>query len=205
MERKKRPIDSLFPAVRQQILATTLLAPERRWYLSELAARINVTPSSLQRELQSLSEAGILSRFKDGQRAYYQADQSCPIYPELHGLMKKSLGAIDALKEALAPFAGDIDVAFVYGSYVSLMQVKNSSDIDLMVVGRATPLQLSSALSQVEQAIGREVNPTVYTLEEFNEKRLKGHHFITSVLDKETLPIIGDKDVLAAASDPRQD
>ena len=44
-------LTALFPAVRQEILAATLLSPERSWYLSELAAHLKTSPSSLQREL----------------------------------------------------------------------------------------------------------------------------------------------------------
>ena len=197
--RKSRTIDSLFPPVRREILGTTLLAADRRWYLSELAAQFSATPSSLQRELHSLVEAGILIRTKDGQRTYYQADQSSPLFPELHGLFKKSVGAVDVLRDALAPFKPRIDLAFIFGSYVHQDQVRNTSDIDLMIVGDATPFELSEALGEVERRIGREVNPTVYTRKEFEERRRSGNHFLMSVLATETLPIIGDLNDLAAA------
>lgn len=199
MVRKVATIDRLFPPVRREILGTTLLAADRRWYLSELAARFSATPSSLQRELQSLVEAGILLRTKDGQRTYYQADRSSPLFPELQGLFKKSVGAVDVLKRGLAPFGPNIDVAFIFGSYVHLDQVRNTSDIDLMIVGDATPFELSEALREVEREIGREVNPTVYTRKEFEERRRTGNHFLMSVLGTETLPIIGDLNDLAAA------
>ncbi|MGI8466876.1 MAG: hypothetical protein ACR2N3_00295 [Pyrinomonadaceae bacterium] len=58
--RKSNPINALFPKVRQRILAATYGQPERWWFLSELAAFIGVTPSSLQREVKSLTSSGIL-------------------------------------------------------------------------------------------------------------------------------------------------
>lgn len=204
MNRTRRPIDILFPAVRQQVLAATLLNPERSWYLRELAAQLHVTPSSLQTELQNLVDAGILKKTANGNRAYFQADQTSPIFVDLHNLIKKSLGAVEEIKTALLPLANDIDVAFIYGSYARVCDVKNSSDIDLMVIGNATGMQLAEALSPVEEAVGREVNPTIYTRKEFNEKVSSGHHFLSAVLKTETLPIIGDMDVLAAASNSRQ-
>ena len=45
-------IDALLPKTRQGILAATLVQPEKVWYVSELARRMGVPSSSLQRELQ---------------------------------------------------------------------------------------------------------------------------------------------------------
>jgi len=64
-------LTALFPAVRQEILTATLLSPERSWYLSELAAHLKTSPSSLQRELEALAESGILQRRQEGRRTYY--------------------------------------------------------------------------------------------------------------------------------------
>lgn len=198
MERTNQAIENLFPTVRRHVLATTLLSPDRRWYLRELAAEIQVTPSSLQRELQNLVEAGVLKRVEDGNRAYFQADVSSPLFPELQGLMKKTLGGVDALREALMPLKERIELAFVYGSYATRTELRNTSDIDIMVVGDVSSREAVAALSKVEEALGREVNPTVYTSKEFNEKLSQGNHFLTTVARSEKLPIIGDTDVLAA-------
>lgn len=198
MERTSKAIDSLFPTVRRHVLSTTLLNPQRRWYLRELAARIDVTPSSLQRELQNLVDAGILTRVTDGNRAYFQADTSSPLFPELQGLMKKTLGGVDALREALEPLGDRVQLAFVYGSFAARTEIRNTSDIDVMVVGSATSREVVNALSALEGTLGREVNPTVYTPKEFNEKLSQGNHFLTTVARSEKLSLIGEPDVLAA-------
>jgi DNA-binding MarR family transcriptional regulator len=72
--RKKNPIDALFPKIRQNILAAAYGQPEKWWFMSELAAFIQTTPSSLQRELASLVESGILRQKRDGNRLYVQAE-----------------------------------------------------------------------------------------------------------------------------------
>jgi predicted nucleotidyltransferase len=58
--RKSLILDALFPAIRQQILAATLLEPEKWWYLTELASHLGTSPSSLQRELGTLTGSGLL-------------------------------------------------------------------------------------------------------------------------------------------------
>lgn len=198
MQRTKSPIDCLFPKIRQTVLATTLLAPERGWYMRELAARVGVTSSSLQRELDGLTKAGILKRTTSGNRTYFQADRESPLFPELQGLLKKTVGGADEIKRALEPLAAQIEVAFIYGSFATQTEVRNSSDIDLMVIGEVTGRGLTDALAPAERALGREINLTLYTSAEFKSKLAQGNHFLTTVAASAKLPIIGDMDVLAA-------
>lgn len=79
-------LNALFPRTRQNILAALLPSPERRWYLSDLAQHLHVPPSSLQREMASLTEAGVLCRETDGNRVYYSANAAHPLLPEMQGI-----------------------------------------------------------------------------------------------------------------------
>src|SRR3954454_15091934 len=114
--RKTSPLDALFPKTRQGLLATLYMDAAREWYLSDLARRLGVTPSSLQRELANLVAAGILRRRDDGNRRYYSAQAESPIFTDLHGLLLKTAGLKDILATCLTPFRDRITVAFIYGS-----------------------------------------------------------------------------------------
>src|SRR5713101_5352181 len=138
MLRKSRALDALISRTKQQILAATLLQPERSWYLMELARHLQVRPSSLQRELKLLVEAGILKRRQNGNRVYFQADSACPIRPELAQILAKTIGLVDVLRKNLQPFENRVELAFVYGSIAAASE-RSTSDIDLMVIG-PTPL-----------------------------------------------------------------
>ena len=97
--RKSSPIDPLISKTVQGLLAATVLQPERSWYLSDLAKHLGRRPSSLQAPLASLAAAGILRRRKDGNRVYYQADPQCPFLRELQGIIAKTVGLADVLRE----------------------------------------------------------------------------------------------------------
>jgi predicted nucleotidyltransferase len=181
---------------KQQILAITLLQPERSWYLLELARRLSVTPSTLQRELQLLTQAGILKREKNGNRVYFQADTTCPVYPDLAQLLFKTVGIVDALRKALEPLSGQIDVAFIYGS-VAASAERSNSDIDLMIIGSAALSQIAPVLRTLEREVARPINPTVYSKDDFVAKVRREDHFLKSVLKKEPLFIKGDSNELA--------
>lgn len=195
--RNKSLLDVLLPAVRQGVLAATLPDPGRSWYLSGLARHLGVRPSSLQRELAALSEAGILLREEQGNRTYYRANADCPIYPELRGLLLKTAGLCDVLREALSGLAEKIEVAFIYGS-IARDEAHAASDIDLMVIGRVGLAELAPALRPAEGRLGRPINSGIFSPEEFAEKRAAGHHFLTAVLGEPKLFLRGDERDLAA-------
>ena len=72
--RNTKPLDALLPKTRQGILAALLVQPEKTWYVSELARRMGVPSSSLQRELLDLTTAGILKTHRQGRMVYFQAN-----------------------------------------------------------------------------------------------------------------------------------
>ena len=112
--RKKSLISALFPKTRRAVLAATLMHPDRWWFLADLARQVGVPPSSLQREMESLVEVGILLRRREGRQVYFKPDPNCPILYELQGIMTKTLGLVDALRSMLDPFKKSIRIAFVY-------------------------------------------------------------------------------------------
>ncbi len=192
---RKRPLDALLPKTRQAILAATLMAPDRWWYMSDLAKRIGRTPSSLQRDLAALTDAGVLRRRREGNRTYFQADPDCPFFAELQGILAKTAGLTDVLHEALRPLARRITAAFVYGSLARAAE-RSTSDVDLVVVGDLGLADVAPLARRAEERLNRPVNATVYTPGEFAKKVKAGHHFLRAVMDKEKLFVVGDRRVL---------
>jgi DNA-binding transcriptional ArsR family regulator len=197
--RNIRALDALLPKTRQGILAAILVRPEKAWYVSELARRMGVPSSSLQRELQQLSEAGILKVQRQGRMAYYRANTGSPLFPELRGLLLKTAGLVDVLADALKPLAAKLRIVFVYGSIASGKE-QSDSDIDLMVVGTVPPAELAVPLRRARESLGREINSTVYSPAEFAKKRATKDHFLTRVLDKPKLFVLGTRDELGEAA-----
>jgi DNA-binding transcriptional ArsR family regulator len=193
--RKLRTLDALLPKTRQGILAATLVQPEKAWYVSELARRMGVPASSLQRELRDLQEVGILKTQRQGRMVYYQANTDSPIFPDLRGLLLKTAGLVEVLAHALKPIAARLRIVFVYGSLATGSE-RSDSDIDLMIVGQVSPTELALPLRRARELLGREINPTIYTPAEFDQKRAANNLFLRQVLDKPKLFVLGNKDEL---------
>ena len=193
--RKSSPIDPLINKTTQDLLAATVLQPGRWWYLSDLARRLHRRPSSIQAPLVVLVSAGILSRRKEGNRVYFQANPDCPFLPELQGLMAKTVGLIDVLREALMPLKDRLELAFVHGS-VAESREGAASDVDLLAIGSLGLADLSPLLEKAEERLGRPVNASVYAPREFAKKVAAKNHFLCSVLDREKLFVVGGPDDL---------
>lgn len=191
-------LDALLPGVRQQILATVLMQPDRSWYLSELAENLGVTASTLQRELASLSQAGILERRTEGNRVYFKANLECPILSDLQGLLVKTVGLIDVIKDALNPFAKRIEVAFVFGSFAESKELV-SSDIDVLIVGNLGLSQVAPLLRPVQEKLNRPINPVILSPAEALDKLAKKNHFLDSVRRANKLYLWGQDSDLGKA------
>ena len=197
MPRHKRT--RLLAPLQERILAVVLLRPEREWYRSELAREVGVSASSLQRPLAVLAASGILRVRQDGNRVYYQADTRNPVFPELRGLLAKTSGLVDVLREALESVRPKVKLAFIYGSVAS-GEESSSIDVDLLVVGDLGLADLALPLRKAAGRLGREVNATVYSEREFAEKRHAKSRFLHAVLDKPKLFVVGREDDLERAS-----
>lgn len=179
-----------FGAYRRQVLGLLLLHPDESFHLREVARITNTQPGTLRRELSQLTEAGVLSREKIGNLVRYKADTTCPIYDELRGILKKTVGVADVLREALAGLGDKVTVAFIYGSVASGAE-RRTSDIDLMIIGSASFEQVVSALYPCQETLRREINPTVYSARDFRKRLAESGSFVARVLKEKKLFIRG--------------
>lgn len=202
--RKPAALRALFPSVRGDLLAAVLAQPEKWWYLSELAGFLGTRPSSLQRELKALADGGILQKRREGTRAYFKADTRSPLFPELRGLIDKTVGVVPTLRDVLRPLGSRVALAFVYGS-VARGQEHAQSDVDLLVVGDVGLADLAPALRKVERRLGREVNVTNYSMREFRKRAAGNEHFLSEVLRGPKTFVKGEqRDLEAITGKPRR-
>jgi predicted nucleotidyltransferase len=182
----------LFGQTRGRILSTLYGDPDAAFYVRQIARRVAVSAGSVQRELITLADAGLISRSQIGSQVFYRANRDHPAFAELHALLAKTAGVFHQLAEALAPLSRAIEFAFVYGSFAR-GEEKSGSDVDLMVVGQVTLDQLLERLAPAERALGRPVNPAVYSSEEIRSKLKGGNHFLKAIQRGDKTFLIGDE------------
>jgi predicted nucleotidyltransferase len=185
----------LFGRARRLILGWLLGHPDESFFLRQIARQTGLPIGSVQRELEALTAAGLLTRKTQGRQVYFQADRASPVFPELQSLFVKTAGVADAIRAGLGPLLDRIDLAFVYGS-TARGEVRNQSDVDLMVIGSVTFGEVVDALGNTQGILGREINPTVYSPDEFRKKVRAGQHFLTSVLRTPLVFVTGTRNDL---------
>lgn len=165
--------------------------PEREFHLSELRRLTGLGSASLQRELNRLATAGLVLSERVGNLRRFRANPQSPVYSELITLTRKALGAEPLLREALQPLAPDLQAAWIYGSIAKQTDTAQS-DIDVMLIGNNLPLgKILERLVPLEAQLGRKINPTSYTPEEFQRRRAEADSFVNRVLAQPVIPLIG--------------
>ncbi len=182
--------------LRAKVLGWLFSHVDERYFVRQLTALIGEDSTNVSRELSRLADMGLLICRKEGRQKYYRANPQCPVFAELRGLAVKTTGVADVLREALAALRSLVTVAFVYGS-MARGEETALSDVDVMVIGRATFGDVVDALGPAQEKLGREVNPTVYPPREFADKIASGHHFVTAVRREPKIFLIGDENDLA--------
>jgi len=182
----------MFGKTRQAVLSLLYGHADESFYLRQIVRVAGGGMGAVQRQVNSLVDAGLVTRTSKGKQIYYQANSKSPVFGELKSIIIKTAGIGDILKIALTPIAQEIDCAFIYGS-IARGSEKADSDVDVFVVGRVTFLDVVAALNKAQEILGREVNPTVYPAREFREKLAKKNHFIKSIMTGEKIYLIGDE------------
>jgi predicted nucleotidyltransferase len=100
------------------------------------------------------------------------------------------------LREAIASTKG-LKVGFIYGS-VARGEEGASSDVDLMLIGSLSTMDISPKLRVVEKAVGRQINPTVFSRDEFAKSLTQKNHFLRTVMRNKKIMLVGTEDELEA-------
>jgi len=193
---------TLFGKTRRAVLSLLYSHVDEAFYLRQIVRVAGVGLGAVQRELKLLSDAEIIQRIVRGRQVYYQANPQCPVFEELKALVIKTVGIAAIVQAALAPLADRIRIAGIYGS-IARSEEHRGSDVDLLVVGKVTFAEIVSALDQAQKTINREINPTVYPVDEFQSKLSAGHHFLSTIVEKPIFFLFGDKRELARLAKKR--
>lgn len=184
----------IFPHVRAEVLRLLFAEEGRELHLRELTRQCGLSLGTLQTEVEKLRAADLLLARRDGNRLYFRANATHPLFTDLRQLVLKTAGLREVLAEALHAVPG-IELAFVFGSLAS-GNGKAGSDVDLMVIGDAGLRALAPRLRKAAEQLGREINPVTMTAADFARDRTK-KAFLRDVLAKEKLFIKGNNDELA--------
>ena len=164
-------------------------------HMRELERKSGCAIGTIQTELKKLARLDLVASRRDGNRLYFRANRVHPLYADLCGLVRKTVGVVGLLRAALAS-CREVDCAFVFGSMARNGETAGS-DVDLMVIGSIGLRTLSGKLSTLAEQCGREINPHVLSAEEFGARIRQSDHFLLNVMKSRKQYLKGGEDDLA--------
>lgn len=180
--------------VRRLLFRLYFTTPEEAFYLRQLERKLETPVSIIRKELRSLEKQGLFQSFKHGNLLYYKVNKDYPLFKEFKSIVQKTIGVQGLLKEHLSSLK-NIKTAFIYGSFARNKQII-SSDIDLFLIGKIDENQVLEKITHLEKQLDREINYTLYSPEEFKNKKKQNEPFIMNLIKNEKIFLVGYEDDL---------
>ncbi|MGO9621638.1 MAG: nucleotidyltransferase domain-containing protein [Desulfobaccales bacterium] len=164
-------------------------------HLREIERRTGLVMGTIIRDMKKLVKLDLVKTRRDSNRLYHRANVEHPLFPEIRNMVLKTSGLVEILREALN--REGVKIAFIFGSLANGRE-NAGSDVDLMVIGTIGLRTLSKWLSGMSDQIGREINPVIWSIDEFRQRKQKGDHFLSNVLESPKLLVVGSENDLEA-------
>jgi predicted transcriptional regulator with HTH domain len=178
-------LEKLFTSgIRADIMSLLFNSPEEKFYVREIARLVRRNPSGVKKELDKLEQMGLVSSEKEGNLKYFKVNKDSSLFPELKGLIAKSLGLPGALKSVLK--ASEAKTAFIYGPYI---EDANFPSLDLFIVSDSN--HLGKNLRDVEKRFGREIHYTVMGGSEYKTKKKTRDRRLRKLLNTKKILLFG--------------
>jgi DNA-binding transcriptional ArsR family regulator len=178
-------LEKLFTSgIRADIMSLLFNNPEEKFYVREIARLANKNPSGVKRELDNLEKIGLVTSEREGNLKYFSVNTKSRLFPELKGLIAKSLGLPGALKSILK--ASEAKTAFIYGPYTGNADLPS---LDLFIVCDTN--HIDKSLGDVEKRFGRKIKYKIMSSAEYRSKKKVGNRQLKKLLNSKKILLLG--------------
>ena len=201
-------VEQLFGSkTRVKLLSLFFNNPGRPFYVREITRKIDEQINSVRRELANLLSVGLVSSDGSNNRLYYEVNPKYEYYEQLRSIFTsipaKSTDPVvketreeDKIIKQLRS-TGSITFAFLTGSFAR----DSRTNVDIFVVGDVNKARLAKVVAEMEKEMGRELNYSALTPEEYEYRLSLNDRFITTVLEARKIVIIDGQEKPLAHSD----
>ncbi len=194
-------LEQLFGSkTRVKLLHIFFHAPERPFYVRELARLAESQLNAIRRELANLEQVGLIMPVAidkvevpegvgTGRSKYYKLDPACLLYIEMKSLLFKAQMLYEReLIELLKDKAGKIKVLLFTGCFTDA----KDAETDILLVGEVRPLVVSKLIAQFEKKLGKTLRYTIMTTKEWHDRREIGDKFLYSIFEGKHITVIDE-------------
>lgn len=189
--------DFIVSKVRVKLLSILLSSAGELFHVRGLVRLAKEEINAVRRELMRMEEAGIVKKEARGNRLYYWARTDYLFYQDLLSAVSKTTGLGGAIYESRNKL-GKINFVMLSGRTARGKPRKAEDEVDLLVVGEVVLPELASIVRSQETRLGREINYTVMTKEEFEFRKRRKDSFLAGILSGSRIMIVGDEEDLVS-------
>lgn len=171
-----------------KVLGYFFMNPKKANYIHELSKILEVNVANLDKKLKELEKEKILVSELKGKQKYYSLNKNFPLLKEYKKVFDYKYGLEIRLKSFFAKIDG-IEDAYIFGSYAK-GGFEEGSDIDILLVGSHSSIEVARGISKIEKDYAREINVQNYSRKEFNEKRKKKDEFLANIFNGKFIKIL---------------
>jgi DNA-binding transcriptional ArsR family regulator len=183
-----RPL--LISKTRAKLLAVFLNNPGKIFYVRELVRMVDEQINAVRAELARLEKAGMVSSESRANRKFYGFRKDYIFQAELAGIIAKASGlGAGIIRERNK--LGKIKFTTLSSGFIR-RRPATPNEVDLLVVGNVVLPQLAAIVKKAEETVGREINYTVMSEDEFTFRKRRKDPFVTQVLEKVGVVLVGD-------------
>ncbi|MFA6410216.1 MAG: helix-turn-helix domain-containing protein [Candidatus Buchananbacteria bacterium] len=194
-------LEQLFSSkTRVKLLRLFLNNPAQPFYLRELARKLGTQLNSVRREIDNLESVGIIKSInleeteqstkggkeKAGSKKYFLADTDFILYPELKALLLKAQLLLEKNFVSKIEKLSQLKLFILTGIFVGL----EGSQTDLLLVGMINRKTLAKIVRDFEREIGRSVNYTAMSYQEFKYRQDITDKFLYDILEGRKIVVV---------------
>lgn len=169
-----------------KILAHFLRNPNTWFHVKELGRILRVSPGSVSTITRALEAEGVLITEEKGLARLSKLNPEHPAIPSL----KKAYGIALVLEanpaDKFAAADENLVSAALFGSYAD-GSYDEKSDIDFLAITPSNRNKFITALREIEKALGKKVNISVFTLAQWRQTARKKDAFYKRVTENHVL------------------
>ncbi len=188
--------DFFVSKVRAKLLQIFLSEPKEIFYVRQLVRKTGEEINAVRRELKRMEERGMVRKEARANRVYYSFNKNYLFYDELLHLVVKTSGLGRELIKNKNKI-GKIKFVMLSGRFSRSLDPR-PGDVDLLIVGEVVLPQLAAVVRGFETKLGRDINYTVMSKEEFDFRKKRRDPFIHSILLGSRVMLAGDEEELVA-------
>lgn len=187
--------DLVVSRVRVKILTLFFSFPNKIFHVREVVRQTQEEINAVRRELLHLEKGGLLAKEPRANRLYYGLRKDYPLYYEIMEVVAKTSGLGEAFIRNKAKL-GKVKFAVVSGRFVRRIERKNRNEVDVLIVGHIVLPELAQLIKTEEVRVGKEINYTVMSEDEFDFRKRRRDPFVVEILRLSKVMVIGDEEEL---------